>query len=484
VTIAIQRITERACRTTAAESQAAALRAAVTLLALASVACVGHGQRSERYVDWARPVFSAAEYTEHRARAFRSLGSDDVLLVPSGEGTSGGETFRQRDDFEYFTGLEIPRSLLVLEGRSGRSVLFVPRSDPRFENAGRPNDFPGRTLATDPALRELSGVDSVAADDAVDAFLAGVLARGGRVLINGDRAGNLIGAAPSPFDVPRAGALLAASLQRTQPGLRIGNAYELIARLRMVKSTLEITALREAARITMEGIARGAARVKPGIDERTLTGAFTADCLAQGAQRDAFTPIIKSGANSLWPWRILGAHYDRRNRTMRDGELVIYDVGCERNHYVSDVGRTFPVGGRFTPRQRTLVEMVRVVSDAVIAAARPGVTLADLQRVAMAAIPDAARQYMQAPLYFGHHLGLDAGDPSLADAPLSQGMVFTIEPWYYNHDEKVAVFLEDEILITATGSENLTAGLPRDADGLERLRAGRRVVRRTGGPQR
>ena len=79
---------------------------------------------------------------------------------------------------------------------------------------------------------------------------------------------------------------------------------------------------------------------------------------------------------------------------------------------------------------------------------------------------------MQAPLYFGHHLGLDSGDPSLASATLAPGMVFTIEPWYYNHDEGVAVFIEDEILITTTGSENLTARLPRDADGLEGLRRG------------
>lgn len=79
---------------------------------------------------------------------------------------------------------------------------------------------------------------------------------------------------------------------------------------------------------------------------------------------------------------------------------------------------------------------------------------------------------MQAPLYFGHHLGLDSGDPYLADAPLAPGMIFTIEPWYYNHAEGVAAFIEDEILITPKGSENLTAALPRDAPGLERLRRG------------
>ena len=444
------------------------------LLAVFGAASALRAQRQERFTEWTHPSFPVAEYTARRAGALAVLGDSDILLVPGSEGTSGGETFRQLDDFEYLVGLEVPRSLLVIDGRSRRALLFVPRFDARFENRGRPNDFPGRPLATDPALRALSGVDVVLPDSALDAFLQSATARGAHVLINSGRAGGApVVAGPTAFESPSAGDVLATHLLRLHAGLSIGNAYTLMATLRMIKSPREIAMMREAARITSIAMTRGAARVSPGVDERTLTGAFSADCMALGAQRDAFTPIIKSGDNSLWPWRILGAHYDRRNRVMRAGELVIYDVGCEHDHYVSDVGRTFPVGERFTPRQRELVEMVRKISDAVIAAARPGVTLADLQRVVTAAIPEAARPYMQAPLYFGHHVGLSAGDPSLPDARAAPGMIFTIEPWYYNHDERVAVFIEDEILITATGSENLTAGLPRDADALEQLRVGR-----------
>ena len=113
--------------------------------------------------------------------------------------------------------------------------------------------------------------------------------------------------------------------------------------------------------------------------------------------------------------------------------------------------------------------MVRQVSDAVIAAARPGSTLTALQRVAEQAIPPAERRHMQTGLFFGHHIGLAVGDPSLGDAVLTPGMVFTVEPWYYNHTDEIAVFLEDEILITSDGAENLTADLPRTAEGLEGL---------------
>ncbi|MEQ9593374.1 MAG: M24 family metallopeptidase, partial [Cyclobacteriaceae bacterium] len=170
-----------------------------------------------------------------------------------------------------------------------------------------------------------------------------------------------------------------------------------------------------------------------------------------------------------WPWRILAAHYERRNRAMQDGELVIFDVGCEYNNYVSDMGRTFPVSGKFTDEQKNILLMETAVSDAIIAAIKPGVTFADLKKIADAAIPEGEKKYMQVGLFFGHHLGLSTGDPNDSQAPLAAGMVFTVEPWYYNHDKKISVFTEDEVLVTATGAEVLTDALPRTPVALEKM---------------
>ncbi|MDA1267460.1 MAG: M24 family metallopeptidase, partial [Planctomycetota bacterium] len=209
--------------------------------------------------------------------------------------------------------------------------------------------------------------------------------------------------------------------------------------------------------------------IEPGVDERTLEGYFEAACKRGGAQRLAFDSIIKSGPNSLWPWRILASRYDRRNRVLQAGELVILDVGCELDHHVSDVGRTFPVSGSFTPEQRATLEMVTGVSDAIIAAVRPGVTFAELAQVAYASIPDLDRPYMQTGLFFGHHLGLSTGDPAIAERRLEPGMLFTVEPWYYDHDRGIAVFLEEEVVVTDAGCRRLTAGLPRTPDELEAL---------------
>jgi Xaa-Pro aminopeptidase len=237
----------------------------------------------------------------------------------------------------------------------------------------------------------------------------------------------------------------------------------------MVKTAPEIARMRAAATIGADGIAHAAGFVTDGVDERGLEAELEAYCKRHGAERLPFASIIKSGPNSLWPWRILATHADRRNRRMHDGELVIFDVGCEIAGYTSDVGRTFPVSGRFTDEQRAILAMEVAVSDTIIAAMKPGVTLADVQRAGVAVIPPEHLPYMQTGLYFGHHIGLSSGDPSLADAPLEAGMVITVEPWYYNHDRGIAVFTEDDILITADGAENLTGHLPRTAESLERL---------------
>lgn len=421
------------------------------------------GQTPEqRYADWTALDFAPSAYAERRARLIAALGAlgDGVLLVPGAEGTSHGPTFRQLDDMWYFTGLELPSSLLIVDGRARMATLYAPARDPRFDAAGRANDFPGRPLADDPEIARLAGIE-IRDRAALGAHLRELADR--TLLVNlgpgGTAEGVRLGPTPdlSPED------LLVLYLRETLPQSRIENAFVAVARVRSVKTAAEIERIRRVAAITQTAIALAAARVVPGITERELEGWFELGCKRNGAQRIPFHPIIKSGPNALWPWRILAAHYDRRNRQLEAGDVVIFDVGCELDHYVSDVGRTFPVSGRFTEQQAAALALQREVSAAIIAAIRPGVTFADLQRVAEAAIPAEARPYMQTGSFFGHHLGLSTGDPVLTREPLVAGMVFTVEPWYYDHDTGVSVFVEDMVLVTETGVEILTSSLPRTA---------------------
>ena len=165
------------------------MRAAARIIVLAMMAFTPSqaiiAQHAERLSSWTSPVFPVAEYVARRRAALAVLDTGDVLLVPSAEGTSSGDTFRQSDDFEYLVGLEIPRAVLMVNQATRQSWLFAPTRDPNFANAGRPNDFPGRMLAADPALRALSGVDSVLTDDALPAVLASLATAGRRLVING-----------------------------------------------------------------------------------------------------------------------------------------------------------------------------------------------------------------------------------------------------------------------------------------------------------
>lgn len=425
----------------------------------------------QRFFEWTALPFAATEYRLRRqaltARLQQSGGG--VFLAPSADGATSGGTFRQENDFLYLTGLELPQSIVVLDADRARTILFAPARDARFASASRPNDFPGRPLADDPTLASTAEIDDIRTIDQLEPFLARLADEGRVARVNLGRAGavSIPGATPvSDWDVVTG---LLHYLATTYPTLAVANAYGAVAGVRMVKSDAEIEVLRRAAGITAAAIMSAARAIGPGMDERGLEAEFEAGCKRAGSQRLAFGSIIKSGPNSLWPWRILAAHYDRRNRTMTPDDLVIFDVGCELDYYASDVGRTFPVSGEFARDERELVQIVTSVSDAIIAAVRPGMTFADLRRVADEAIPDSQRRYMQAALFFGHHVGLAVGDPNLEDALLEPGMVFTVEPWYYNHDRNLAVFIEDMILVTRDGADVLTSALPRAPEDLERL---------------
>ncbi len=425
----------------------------------------------QKYFDWTSLQFEAAVYERRRNNLMRILGEEKgvIYLAPAAFGRSGGETFRQLNDFLYFTGLELPEAILVLDADSGKTTIFSPDNDARFTNSQRVNDFPGRLLGADDELKERSGISDVRSIDGFATAIEEWITQGKTIWINPGDAGDIELPLSSLFRSPNPVQAIVEYLQHQHNGIQIHNAFSYIARLRMVKDPEEIAAMRRTAAVTAQGIRVAAAHIRDGIDERTLEAELEAEFKRGGAQRLGFDSIIKSGPNSLWPWRILATHNDRRNRVMHDDELVIFDVGAELDHYVSDVGRTFPVSGTFTPEQRRILEMEIGVADAIIEGVRPGVTFSQLMDAAYKAIPAAQRKYMQTGSFFGHHIGMSSGDPSLMDQPLAAGMIFTVEPWYYNHDRQIAVFTEDVILVTADGHEVLTAGLARTPAELEAL---------------
>ncbi|MEM7115443.1 MAG: Xaa-Pro peptidase family protein [Chloroflexota bacterium] len=424
----------------------------------------------QRFFDWTSLSFSKNEYRQRRQKLQWLLEADDgVFLAPARQGFSDGTTFRQLNDFLYFTGLELPESMLVIDGGRSETILFVPKQDGRFSSPTRPNDFPGRPLASDPMLAQASGIGDIRPFSQLAPYLQ---QQNSPVYLNLGHRRPLEPLQTRFIQTWNPAETVAYHLQKNFPHLRLHNGYEHVAQLRMIKSAAEVAVMRRAFEITMDAIRVAAKAIRPGVDERTLEGIFESHCKQAGAQRLPFASIIKSGPNSLWAWRILASHYSRRNRTMQAGELVVFDVGCELDYYGSDMGRTFPVSGTFSSEQQDILDMQRVVLEGMITAVRPGVTLADIQAVAEQLIPKQAKPYMQVQPFFGHHIGLSPGDPSLVEAPLAPGMIITLEPWYYNHDKQLATFLEDAILVTETGFENLTVSLSKTAVDLEEMVSG------------
>jgi Xaa-Pro aminopeptidase len=196
--------------------------------------------------------------------------------------------------------------------------------------------------------------------------------------------------------------------------------------------------------------------------------------LREGAGGWSFPPIVASGPNSC----IL--HYGGYTRRLEAGDLIVLDIGAERGFYAADVTRTFPAGGRFTPRQRQVYEAVLAAQETAIRAIKPGVPFAEINAVARREITaslkrlEVIRDEAEVGKYFphgaSHGVGLDVHDPMPADV-LAAGMVITVEPGIYLKEEGLGVRIEDDVLVTENGARVLSAGAPRTVAEIESLMA-------------
>lgn len=393
-----------------------------------------------------------------RAALFEALGDGVAVLraaeVKDIEGDYPQDSdFREDNDFFYLTGVEAPGAWLVLVARrSGddRAVLFLPT---RSAAAQR---YLGPVLGPGPEATALTGIAETHAADSLDALLPGLLRGMPTVWV---KRGTRSAAWPFVRELVE-GRRGEAELADLRPPL---------AALRLVKDADELGRLRRAIALTGAGQAAGARAIRPGAWEYEVEAEVEAAFRRGGAERLGFPSIIGAGPNST----VL--HYDKARRRMAAGELVVVDVGAEYGYYTADVTRTWPVSGRFTPRQRRLYALVLGAQEAAIAAVRPGVTVAELNRVARewfrtnsgdACGAESCVRYFVHGL--SHWLGMDVHDVGSYAAPLAPGMVLTIEPGLYLPEEGIGIRIEDDVLVTADGREVLSAAIPRAPDAVER----------------
>jgi Xaa-Pro aminopeptidase len=272
------------------------------------------------------------------------------------------------------------------------------------------------------------------------------------------------------------------------------DAGSVIHEMRLVKDSEDLRFMRRAAAMSAKAHALAMRSASPGKWEFEVQAALDGYCIANGARRMAYPSIVGSGPNSC----IL--HYDQSSRQMKDGEVVLDDSGAEYGQYATDITRTYPVNGHFSPEQRTIYEIVLAAQKEAMALVRPGATHEDIEKkAAMVQTEGLVRLGLLAgdPAVLvkslghrrftlhgvSHWVGLDVHDPGSYGVPggasrkLEPGMVFTIEPGIYipagmaGVDPKwwnIGVRIEDTVLVTADGFECLSCGAPREIDEVEK----------------
>jgi len=248
--------------------------------------------------------------------------------------------------------------------------------------------------------------------------------------------------------------------------------------MRQVKSEGEIALIQKAIDVSIDAHFDAMRTMRPGLFEYQIAARMKEIHEWGGCAREAYAPIVGTGFNGT----VL--HYSALDSEIKDGDLVVIDVGGEYGGYAADITRTLPANGKFTPRQREIYDLVLGAQNAALAAVKPGATILggknSLQQIVIDyfnAHPDKQGKVLTKyyPHGVSHHLGLDVHDPGDRYRPLEPGMVITVEPGIYIPEENLGVRIEDDVLVTKDGYKLLTARLPRSGDEIENIMAAART---------
>jgi Xaa-Pro aminopeptidase len=428
----------------------------------------------------------SAFFARHREKLMAQLPSGSLAVLctaPDATVEGRADTYRQDSDFWYLTGLDEASAIAVL---GEKYILFV---EPK---AFAQEQWTGWRTGLEGAKARYGADEAYPTSEFFDRFPE--LARGAKSLhfSTGGDAG---------FErrLSSTWASLDGDASFERPAVDVA---PLIHQMRLVKDATEISLLRRAAELSVVAHRAAMRELRPGRYEYALKAAMLAACVGGGAARMAYPPIVGSGPNSV----IL--HYERDDRKMEAGDMVVNDTACEYGMYAADVTRSYPVSGKFSPEQRAIYEIVLAAQKAGFEKVKPGTPLNEVYEATVRAVVDGLRklgvlsgdteEIVRKREYFafyphgsGHWLGLnvhDAGSYNLEGNPsrpdryfgartlLEPGMALTVEPGIYipegaATDRKwwnIGVRIEDDVLVTETGMDCLSCALPRELSDVEK----------------
>lgn len=409
------------------------------------------------------------EFLKRRDALFAKLPLGSVSLFFAGvELKSSADAvypFVVNKNFYYLTGIEQEHSILMLVNSAlgQKTYLFVDDIDPLKTR------WVGKKLDLETAKKR-SGIQDVLTTSMFELKLKDVLSQrdyyGDMHSLWLDLEKNLI-IQPNLITSQA----FADTFKGTYPDLEIHNSYPLVTRLRMVKSPAEIDAIRQAIKATGYGLYHVRKHLKPELYEYQLESLFAYALKEYGNLGLSFDTIIASGKNAI----VL--HYPNPQDKIQDGTLVLCDLGARYDQYAGDITRTYPASGTFNPLQKQVYEIVLAANEYIISLAKPGVKLIELQQACIAYLAKAClkeglikKEEDIASIYYhnvGHHLGLDTHDPMSREIPLEPGCVITVEPGLYIQELGIGIRIEDDVLITETGAENLSIEIPKSVKDIE-----------------
>ena len=458
----------------------------------------------------ARPVlaqyyqtdFTPDEFKARWQKVFERIG-DNAVAVFQGMPKVDGFIFpRQYNNFYYLSGIETPGAYLLLDGRTKSITLYLPPRDEALERAE------GRVLSASDVdlVKRLTGVDDVKPLSAMAApnWPVATASPGGR-----PAAAIYAEFSPAEGAEQSRGELVAAETARAvdywdggvsrqrrfgellrarNPRTEIKDVNPILDELRSIKSPREIALVRRASEIAGLGLMEAMRSTEAGVTEYQLDAAARYEFLVNGARLEAYRSITAAGVEN-----INNMHYYRNTDTLVDGDLVLMDYAPDYRYYVSDIGRVWPVNGKYAPWQRELLQFVLEYRNAIISRIRPGATSQQIMEEAKRAMePVFTRTKFSKEIYekacrrlvetgggvFSHTVGMAVHDVGGYRGPLRPGQVFSIDPQLRVPEENLYLRYEDTVVVTESGVENFTAFLPSELADIEKLVQEKGVVQK------
>ncbi len=405
------------------------------------------------------------DFKARRDEVFSKIEDNSVLILFSGieNHVSADEyaPFEANRNFFYLTGLRRDNMILVMDkaGAEPKTTLYIEEADPTVVR------WTGKKVSVEEA-KDVTGIEDVQFIDSFEGAMNRIITRKTVEYFYFDCYREQMS------DLPDYNAVKAKEFADKYLGVTVKNLHPIVAEMRMQKDGAEVNLIREAIRVTDEGLKNVLKNLEPGKKEYQAQADFEYMIKYLGAERPSFATIAGSGANGTM------LHYETNQDTCKDGDLILLDLGAKCGGYCSDITRTYPINGTFTDRQRQVYNIVLKANREVAKAAKPGMTTVELNDICKKVLAEGCielgliKEESEISKYYmhgvSHHLGIDVHDVTVAsNAKLRPGAVITDEPGLYIDEWEIGIRIEDDLLITESGCKVLSEAIIREADEIE-----------------